>query len=798
MTGFNKAPIVVLSSIDWDAAWQRHQIFAAMFAQRGHRVFFVENTGFRDPHLRDAQRLWVKLRRLVSPQQVSHTNTIPDGVSLIAPQVLPPTRRVFRKLNGSVFIPQLIASLADLGLKEAPVVIVYMPSATTVELLRRLPSAAVVYDCASNFRGHPNAPKDLRATEKLLVEMSGVVVCDSDFLFEQKKAEHGNVVQIHQGVAEDFFDAAPARGVSRFCYYGTWIPNLDPDYLLALADAGFDVTISGFLKGPPPPPHPKLSVLPPAPREKLVQRLERFDAFLMPYRINDFMLGVIPAKIYECLAMGRPIIASPLPSLLPLAKQGLLYVGETPADWTRIARDLPRTESEELCRRRIALAREHTHERQFERFLAASRAVYRSPAPLKLKLDGWASMPARVFLRGFMFVGALYGLARAVALVTQAVAGRWFGPEAYGHANLAIATAAFLQIAPIIGFPTALAKFLPDRHDDDSRSALVSTALWLFAGWASLCFLVIALFHSRIERMLDLPPPMMTLAGALACATAVHTVVASPLLGLHRFAARGLTEAVYSVAATASLLALALAGVPGQEAFVGALCVGLALSSAFAVWTLKGLIRPRFDPSLVRPLFSFAIVASLNLVTAACVLAPARLLLHAHHSARDVGIFSAYFTTTAQLGLAVLTMTASVLVPVAGDADSQTRWWRALRRHAPQLLLGWTVLFSLLSAAALLMFGRSYPLRLDWLLMFGAAAALILLHGIAGALLAARGFRGVTLSAAGSLVAGAANVLFSLLLVPRYGIDGAAAALIAAYALGALCYAPAWKLASKA
>jgi glycosyltransferase involved in cell wall biosynthesis len=201
------------------------------------------------------------------------------------------------------------------------------------------------------------------------------VVCDSDFLYQQKRAEHGNVVQIHQGVPEEFFRAKPpAADFRRLCYYGTWGVDLEPAFLAALCEAGFEVTVSGFLKGSPPPFPQGVRHLPPVRREDLVARLEGFDAFLLPYRINPFLMGVIPAKIYEILAMGRPVLATPLPSFAPL--KSLVHVADAPADWVRIARALPRTETPALREERIALAREHTCAKEFQRFREAVRAVW--------------------------------------------------------------------------------------------------------------------------------------------------------------------------------------------------------------------------------------------------------------------------------------------------------------------------------------------------------------------------------------------------------------------------------------
>ncbi len=96
----------------------------------------------------------------------------------------------------------------------------------------------MIYDCASNFRGHPDAPADFPRQEAELLRRADAVVCDSNFLYDQKKAEHPCVYQIHQGVSEEFFRAAPpSADFRRFCYYGTWVPELNYKFLEALVDS---------------------------------------------------------------------------------------------------------------------------------------------------------------------------------------------------------------------------------------------------------------------------------------------------------------------------------------------------------------------------------------------------------------------------------------------------------------------------------------------------------------------------------------------------------------------------------
>lgn len=787
---FSGAQVVVLSSIDWDAAWQRHQIFADQLAEAGHEVFFVENTGFRNPGLGDLPRLWRKMRAGAASAPV---NPRPRGLHVVNPSVLPPTAGAFRRVNSGLLAPQLVAELRERGVREAPVVITYFATATTLELIRRLRPSLVVYDCASNFRAHPQAPRDFPQLEADLLRRADLVVCDSDYLYRQKQAEHGRVVQIHQGVSERFFDAAPPRpDHRRVCYYGTWVPDLDSGFLTALDAAGFAVTLSGFVKGPPPAWPPSVRRLNPCTLDGLVRRLEGFDVFLLPHRVTPFHLGVVPAKLYECMALGRPVLAVPLPSLEPY--RDLIYISETPADWVRIARGLPETETPGLRRARIEIARRHTHRREFERLLAELRSAWArrdAAAAVGSERPGrwWSSRQLEAFRVGFTWIGFLYGLAKTSTLLTQVAAGRLLGPLHYGKANLVIALAAFLQILPMMGFPLALSKFVANEHSHQRRSILISTTLTVFLAWGLLWLAVLSVGHAATAVRLRVPDDILTHSILFSFCTAFYVVVSSPLLGLRRFAHRGVAEAIYGLSAPPLLLAFFLRGTPTFHALILSLCLSLAAGAAYSLWCLRPYLKPVFDPSAFRSISGYTVMATLNLLTAACIIGPGRLILNRHFTAHDVGIFSAYFTATAQIGLALIYILSSVIVPLASNPEGQADAWSTFRKvRLPMFALA-LGMFILTAVVGLMLFGRQYPFRWDWVLLFASAAALILLHGIATALFTARDFEGLRVSVTGSLIAGLGNLGLGLLLIPLWKITGAAAALAVAYLLSLGYYA---------
>ncbi len=360
--------ILVLSSVEWNAAWQRHQIFAVQWAAAGHEVYFVENTGFRAPSLRDAARVGRKLAGLARGKHKTLA-PVPKGIHVVNPAVLPPTGPL-RRVNEHLFLPRLSAKLHRLGLKPGAVAIAYLPTVTTLGLLDLLKPAVTVYDCVDNFHGHPAKPRDLAKTENELMRRSSLVATTSSTLRDDKQPHHANVIQFHHGVASDFFlGGTPRPYYRRFCYFGTLRGEIDYAPIKALAEAGFSVELIGPVRHTPPPLPKTVTLRGAVTPEQLAKSLNHFDALILPYVNDEYNRGILPAKIYECLATGKPVLASPLPALADFHEH--LYLCRTPTEWVETAKALPDTESPTRRAARVRLAAEHTHEKAFARLKSA-------------------------------------------------------------------------------------------------------------------------------------------------------------------------------------------------------------------------------------------------------------------------------------------------------------------------------------------------------------------------------------------------------------------------------------------
>src|SRR5688572_17379364 len=138
------ASIICLSSIDWTFNRHNPQDVALALAQAGSRVLFVENTGVRRAVLRDAARLWARLRHWLQARGGAwHTA---EGVDVLSPLLLPfPYWQAAVSVNAHALVRSIRAWL---GGRSGPVIVItFLPTPLAREVIRALRPAFVVYYC---------------------------------------------------------------------------------------------------------------------------------------------------------------------------------------------------------------------------------------------------------------------------------------------------------------------------------------------------------------------------------------------------------------------------------------------------------------------------------------------------------------------------------------------------------------------------------------------------------------------------------------------------------------------------
>lgn len=338
--------IVFISSIEWDFLWQGPQEIATRLARAGNRVLYVENTGVRSPNLRDTNRVVRRLRKWATSLGTDGVREVSPNLYVCAPLVLPPFgARWQREINRRLLLPLVARAARKLGMRD-PLLWTFLPTDTALDLIRllRTPRSVVVYYYVDNFSLLTPNVRALERSERKLLESSDLIFAtckelaahcarwrDKTHIFpygvnldafplkanistngahynsngnshtpaaEAANGKHapiiGYVGGLHRHVDFELLEVmARARPAWTWVYVGT-IQTTESDRLAAL---------------------PNVRLLGARPHEALADYIDGFDVCIVPYLNSPYTQTVVPTKINEYLAVGKPVVSTNIPAV---------------------------------------------------------------------------------------------------------------------------------------------------------------------------------------------------------------------------------------------------------------------------------------------------------------------------------------------------------------------------------------------------------------------------------------------------------------------------------------------------
>jgi len=343
--------IIFISSIEWDFLWQAPQEIALRLAQNGNRVLYIENTGVRAPGLRDAGRVVRRVKRRADGIGSGGLREVAPGLHVYPPVVMPPFGPRWRRdINRHFLLPAVRRAAHRLGMRD-PLIWTYLPTDTAADLIQllRSPRGGVVYYCAADFSQLTPHVRQLRRSEREVIERSDVVftIChdlavhcarwsDSVHVFpygvnldafpleahdEMNDAaaptvngEHRNVLRPRPEMQQLKSLSSPVIG-----YVGGLHRHVDVKMLEEMARAR--PLWSWVFVGSLDTPLGKLAELPNVylfgqrAHPELADYIRQFDVCLVPYVKSTYTDTVVPVKINEYLAMGKPVVSTDIPTV---------------------------------------------------------------------------------------------------------------------------------------------------------------------------------------------------------------------------------------------------------------------------------------------------------------------------------------------------------------------------------------------------------------------------------------------------------------------------------------------------
>ncbi len=372
--------VVCFSTADWDTLLptNKHHLMRR-FAQRGARVLYLETLGTRAPRLGSGTDVWRIVRRL--RRGIAPPRRVERRLWVASPLVRPRwSTRADIFLNRTLFRRQMRRTL-----QRFPRSIAWAYSPYAVHLLPFVEPELVVYHAVDDLSAVPGADRAaLREAEAQLMARADLVLCTVRPLLEKAK-RIGADAHLLPNVADfKHFSRGEERTPSTRLSHVRSLPrprilfsgNLTPhkvdfallDHLAAERPGWQFILVGPPWEGADPPAElrrlrkrPNVHFTGHVDYEDLPPYLHAADALLIPYVLNDATRAVSPLKLFEYLSTGRPVVSSPLPSVLPY--RGAIRVAGEREQWlAELEAALRDTHEMELQRR--TLARRHTWSRR--------------------------------------------------------------------------------------------------------------------------------------------------------------------------------------------------------------------------------------------------------------------------------------------------------------------------------------------------------------------------------------------------------------------------------------------------
>jgi len=342
--------VVVLPVIAWSYRRQRPQQLSEALARRGLRVFYGSLRGTGEP---------------------SEPTGVAPGVTLLPIAGVRREDPADRRLKDRALAEALAGMEAARARFELHDVVLLVQSPFWAPLalcLRERLGWRIVYDCLDAHEEFPsNRPRILAEAERELASSADLVAATSDALLRQMTAWNPRARLLPNACEFELFAAIPAPaprpGGLTVGYVGAVDEWFDMGLLAELAALrpAWSFEIVGGLEGIAleVPRLPNLVFRGERPHREMPDYHARFDVEIIPFRLSALTHATDPVKLYEAAAAGRGVVATPMESLEPFARRGLVRLAATAGDFAR-AIEAAAAEGPDGARRRRDFARENT------------------------------------------------------------------------------------------------------------------------------------------------------------------------------------------------------------------------------------------------------------------------------------------------------------------------------------------------------------------------------------------------------------------------------------------------------
>jgi glycosyltransferase involved in cell wall biosynthesis len=314
--------IICFGQGNWDVTWTEKQQHSVALAERGHRVLYVDPSPVATDTLRDTAA--AAIRPLSGVREIEA-----GSLYVYTPRWLPLLGHKVNHVRQQRVLRRLVRRL---GFDDATA-LVFRPDVGP--LVSAAGCTSLVYYAVDEWttQGLPEEAETLRALENEMLRAAGVALGVSPRLVQRFRQIQPRSYMLENGVDPEHFsldglkDEPPHPLLAKIArprigLVGQIDDRVDQDLLLGVAQARSDWHL--VLIGRTHPEvetvafdaQPNVHRVPFQTYDALPSVLRELDVCLVPYRPSEQAHACNPAKIFEYVAAGKPVVSTPLEGIV--------------------------------------------------------------------------------------------------------------------------------------------------------------------------------------------------------------------------------------------------------------------------------------------------------------------------------------------------------------------------------------------------------------------------------------------------------------------------------------------------
>jgi len=329
------------------------------------------------------------------------------------------------------------------------------------------------------------------------------------------------------------------------------------------------------------------------------------------------------------------------------------------------------------------------------------------------------------------------GLASAVMLVVNILAGRLIGPEGFGRYNLVLTFSQLLMLPLIFSLDIAGVRSVAMSKNREEEASNISSALYFLAANSLFITLLFLLSYRFIALRFAVDTRLLFLIIAMTLTMSFRNVCDGFIraLGLYEYQFRGrIAEVVVAV----SIFALLFFGVGRMNEFsyiLALLAGGVTLTLIFF-----GRLTPyltTFSYKHLSAQLSYGKILLIGSILGTAFNSLDVVIIARYLSVFEVGIYGAYYAASTNLVAQLVQMFINVFFPSVAKAEDKRAIFQKVNQLSVLAFVPCVIILSGMVWLIISLFGSKYGVRLNYVLEFGTLGSLIILVTVYASLLTA-------------------------------------------------------------